>query len=231
MAKKKSLSPDFAPIPLYSDLKVIRPLTDNQGATFDAFSEGKHLLLTGSSGTGKTFMSVYLALRELEANSSYNKIFIFRSVVSVRDLGFLPGTIEEKTSVFEEPYYAIFSELFHRSDAYYIYKNKDKVEFRTTSFLRGLTLNNCVIIFDEMQNCNFKEIFSLITRVGDNVRLLICGDDAQNDLRKEATGFHDLRKILSRVADVECIEFGTDDIVRGKFIKNFIIEATKLGLP
>lgn len=221
-------------IPLELELVKVEPLTENQKIIFDAFADNKHCLMTGCAGTGKTFIAFYLALKEYAAqtNNKFHSIKIFRSVVPVRDVGFLPGTYEEKVNIYKDPYKDIFYELFKRPDAFDIYEEKGIIEFKTTSFLRGLTIDNSIIIIDEIQNCTYKELFSVITRMGNNTRLIACGDSIQDDLTKrETTGFHEISQILSRMDDeVECVEFDIDDIVRGNFVKKFIKVARGLGL-
>ncbi len=158
------------------NLKRVHPLTDNQKKTFDAFHSGKHLMLHGMAGTGKTFLSMYLAIKDLIGGTSeQEKIYVIRSVVPTRDMGFLPGSQKEKMKVYEAPYYAICSELFERGDAYDILKQKNAIEFMSTSFVRGTTLNNCYVIVDEINNMTFHELDSVITRIGKNCRVIFCG--------------------------------------------------------
>jgi phosphate starvation-inducible PhoH-like protein len=131
------------------NLKHIEPLTNNQKLSFEAYQAGKNLMLHGIAGTGKSFISMYLGLNQiLSENSSYKKLVIVRSVVPTRDMGFLPGNSKEKAKVYEAPYYAISTELFGRSDSYEYLKSKNLVEFISTSFIRGITLNDCIIVVD-----------------------------------------------------------------------------------
>ena len=178
----------------------IFPLTENQKRTFEAYKSGKHLLLTGSPGTGKTFLSLYLALANTMQHDE-SKIIIVRSVVPTRDMGFLPGNNKEKSAVYEVPYQTIFSELFNRGDAYQVLKQKSFVEFMTTSFIRGITLSDCTLIIDEIQNMNASELHSIFSRIGKNCRVILCGDIKQNDLQKhrEQSGFLDFFKILNKM--------------------------------
>ena len=158
-------------------IKKIEPLTENQKISFEQYHNGKNLMLHGIAGTGKSFISVYLALNEImNENKNYNKIIIVRSVVPTRDMGFLPGNSKEKTKVYEAPYYAICGELFGRGDAYEILKQKGLVDFISTSFIRGITLNNCIIIVDEIANMTLHELDSIITRVGKNCKIIFSGD-------------------------------------------------------
>lgn len=214
-------------------LTSISPITDNQEKTFDAFSYGKHLLLHGSAGTGKTFISLYLSLMEvMTGDSDYNKVVITRSVVPTRDMGFLPGSAKDKAQVYEAPYYGICSELFERGDAYSILKSNGTVEFQTTSFIRGLTYNNCIIIVDEMQNCTYQELDTVITRLGTNCKIIFCGDFKQTDLQRdsEKRGLLDFMRILRKMNKFENIEFNHDDIVRSDLVKQYIIAKEELSI-
>jgi phosphate starvation-inducible PhoH-like protein len=198
-------------------LQEVRPLTTNQK---EAFNSQNNLVLHGLAGTGKTFISSYLAYHDIEREYLSNLVII-RSAVPTRDIGFLPGTDKEKSAVYEEPYKDIATELFDRGDAYEILKQKGLVQFMTTSFIRGLTLRDSCIIVDECQNMSFHELDSIITRVGENCRIIFCGDFRQSDLkRNELLGW---LKILRRMEEFDFIEFGVEDIVRSDFVKKYII--------
>lgn len=214
-------------------LRQVKPLTDNQTKTFEAYDAGKNLVLSGSAGSGKSFLALYLALKDVLAfGSYYKKIIIIRSAVPSRDLGFVPGTLEEKSKIYQEPYMNIVNELVGRGDAWHFLFNKQIIEFQTTSFLRGLTFNDCIIIFDEFQSATFHEIDSVLTRVGENCRFVLCGDHAQNDLniKKEKSGFIDAVNILSNISETERIQFTIDDVVRSGFVKDYLREKERLGL-
>lgn len=214
-------------------LKKIEPLTVNQKIAFDAFDRGKNLMLHGMAGTGKSFISLYLALKQLvKPDSTYKKIVIVRSVVPTRDMGFLPGSHKEKTKVYEQPYYSIFSELFERGDAYEYLKNKGLVEFISTSFIRGVTLNDCIIIVDEIANCTLHELDSVITRIGKNCKILFCGDFRQSDFIRHADkqGLRDFMKIIHNMNAFEFIDFDEQDIVRSSLVKDYIIQKHRLEL-
>ena len=161
------------------EIQQIEPLTRNQLAAFESES---HLVLFGVAGTGKTFVGCYLAFDDM-AKKEYEKLVIIRSAVPTRDIGFLPGTEKEKASVYEEPYKDIAVDIFGRGDAYQILKAKGLVEFMTTSYIRGITLRDAVIIIDECQNMSFHELDSIITRVGRNCRVILAGDFGQSDLK------------------------------------------------
>lgn len=213
------------------NLEPIRPSTDSQFKAFNAYREGQNLLLHGLPGTGKTFISMYLALESVMKGFQYDKVIVIRSVVPTRDMGFLPGNQKEKSKVYESPYYNICSELFERGDSYDVLKNRDVVEFMTTSFIRGITLNNCVVVVDEVNNMTFHELDSLITRMGDNSRIILCGDFRQSDLKykDERRGLHDFMSILERLDSFEHVEFHEDDIVRSGLVRQYIINKSQMG--
>lgn len=215
------------------ELKQINPLTDNQKLTFEAYEAGKNLLLHGIAGTGKSFISTYLAMKQILADDPrYKKLVIVRSVVPTRDMGFLPGNNREKTKVYEAPYYAIFDELFGRGDAYEYLKQRGFVEFISTSFIRGVTLNDCIIVVDEIANMTLHELDSVITRVGKNCRIVFCGDFRQSDFTREheKNGLHDFMKILQRMKSFEFIDFNEQDIVRSSLVKDYIITKDRLKI-
>ena len=205
-------------------LAEIEPLTKNQ---LIAFESDKNLILHGIAGTGKTFISCYLAFDDM-VKGVYNNLVIIRSAVPTRDIGFLPGTEKEKASVYEEPYKEIALELFQRGDAYEILKTKGLVHFMTTSFVRGITLKETVIIIDECQNMSFHELDSIITRVGTNCRVIFCGDFRQSDLK--TNGLESFMEILKNMGSFDFIDFEIKDIVRSEFVKDYIIAKTELGL-
>ena len=212
-------------------LRTISPLTLNQSSTFKAFEQGKHLLLHGVAGTGKTYISLYLALNEVLNKSRYKQIVIIRSVVPSRDMGFLPGTAKDKDRVYEDPYKMICDDLFSRGDGYEILKTKRLVDFNTTSFLRGVTFNDAIIIVDECQNMIGQELDTVMTRVGNNCRIVFCGDFRQTDLAKheEKRGLLTFMNILDKMSCFEKIEFGKEDIVRSALVKSYIISKLELG--
>lgn len=205
-------------------LEEIEPLTQNQVRVFES---QQNLVLHGVAGTGKTFISCYLAFDDMVKNL-YDRLIIIRSAVSTRDIGFLPGTEKEKASVYEEPYKDICIELFGRGDAYEVLKNKNLVHFMTTSYVRGVTLRNAVVIIDECQNMSFHELDSIITRVGENCRIIFCGDFRQSDLPKN--GLKDFIRIVKVMDEFDFIDFEIKDIVRSDFVKNYITAKTTLGL-
>lgn len=200
----------------------VEPITKAQIPVFESNS---HLVLRGVAGTGKTFLSMYIALSDYHANE-YDKIVIIRSAVATRDIGYLPGNEKEKAQVYESPYMAICSELYQRGDAYEILKKEGAIYFGLTSFIRGTTLDNAFIIVDECQNMTFHELDSVITRVGKNSRIVFSGDYRQADLKD--SGIKEFFKILDSMASFETIEFGVNDIVRSGLVKEYL--TTKLRI-
>lgn len=222
----------------------IKPMTDTQQDAWDSWEDGYHLFLHGIAGTGKTFIAMYLALNEVFSGSQYEdseynqrlyeKVFIVRSTVPSREQGFMPGTQKQKEAVYEEPYVDIGNKLFGRKDAYDLLKQREKVEFRSTSFLRGCTFENCILIVDECQNMADNELHTVMTRVGENCKIIFCGDVKQDDLtserKKEVSGLRDFMKVIRNMKEFDFIEFMAEDIVRSALVKSYIIERDKLGL-
>jgi predicted ribonuclease YlaK len=215
------------------DLKTFEAITKKQQDTFKNYDEGQNLLLHGLAGTGKTFISLYLALEEvMDASSDYSSIYIVRSTVPTREMGFLPGNEEEKIGIYEAPYRSICRELFDESEAYNMLKRQKVVNFISTSYIRGLTINNSIVIVDEMQNLNLHELDSIITRLGKNSKIIFCGDYTQTDLIKqqEKQGIVRFMEILNSMNHFSSVEFGIDDIVRSPLIKEYIVAKHKLGV-
>jgi|TARA_R110002074_G_scaffold45826_3_gene118370 phosphate starvation-inducible protein PhoH len=206
-------------------------LTDKQQQVIQAYDEGKNLILHGLAGTGKTWLACYLGIDDVVSGGNYNKVILFRSVVPTRDMGFLPGSVKQKAQIYEEPYRAVYNELFGRGDAYEILKTKNLVEFSTTSFLRGLTFDHSIIIVDEVNNMSFHELDSLITRSGKNTKIIFCGDFRQSDLTNsvEREGLKRFFNVLNNINGFEYFEFEENDIVRSKLVKSYIIAKHGLG--
>ena len=206
-------------------LKEIEPLTKSQVAVFDSY---KNLMSHGCAGTGKTFISLYLALDDLQ-KEEYSRIVLVRSAVPTREMGFLPGTEDEKSKVYEAPYVSIMQELFSRGDnPYGQLKQKGVINFLTTSYIRGTTFNDSVIIVDECQNMTFHELDSIITRVGKNCRIIFCGDFFQSDLK--SSGLKDFMKIIKGMYEFDFVEFGIPDIVRSDFVRSYLTEKYTKGI-
>jgi phosphate starvation-inducible protein PhoH len=213
----------------------IQPMTDNQALAFESWADGYNLVLHGMPGTGKTFLALHFALSAvLNPKTTYNKVYIVRSAVPAREMGFLPGTQKEKMEVYEGPYTTICAKLFGRKDAYGILKTKNSIEFIPSSFLRGETFDDCVIIVDECQNMGGQELHTVMTRGGDNCKIIFCGDVKQDDLtnerKREVSGLREFMPILESMEEFDFIEFVADDIVRSDLVKSYIIARDKLGL-
>ena len=210
-------------------LSKVLPLTNNQKKTFEEYKKEQHLILHGTAGTGKTFISMYLALEQILHKGDFKRLIIVRSAVPTRDIGFLPGSLKEKTRTYELPYHAICGDLFGRDDAYDILKTKGICDMITTSFIRGMTLSDCIILVDEMQNMSWHELDSVMTRVGRNAKIIFCGDYRQSDLeKKERNGLLQFLEILKKIDLFSMVEFNSEDIVRSGIVKQYIIEKEKL---
>ncbi|QPB07879.1 PhoH [Synechococcus phage S-H38] len=219
-------------------LITIEPMTDSQIKVFDSWSKEKHLVLHGCAGTGKTFISMYLALKDvLNENTPYQKIYIVRSLVPTREIGFLPGDHEDKSSLYQIPYKNMVKYMFEMPDdnafemLYNNLRAQETISFWSTSYIRGVTLDDCVIIVDEFSNLNFHELDSMITRAGQNCKIVFAGDYTQSDLVKtnERNGILDFMKILETMDEFDTIEFGIEDIVRSGLVRNYIISKLNLG--
>jgi len=217
----------------------IEPITENQKRLFDSYSDNKHIVAYGTAGTGKTFISLFNALSDvLDETTPYERIYLVRSLVSTREIGFLPGDHEDKADIYQIPYKNMVKYMFQMpSDAdfemlYGNLKAQESIKFWSTSFIRGTTLDNAVIIVDEFQNLNFHELDSIITRVGENSRIIFCGDASQTDLVKtnDRNGIHDFLNILRKMPSFDIIEYGIDDIVRSGLVKEYIIAKLEVGL-
>lgn len=214
-------------------LRKVSPLTINQEATFDAYDQGYNLILHGYAGTGKTYISLYKALQSVLAiHPQYEKVILVRSAVPSRDVGFLPGSIKDKIRIYEDPYREICDDLFGTKNAYDFLKMKGVVDFCPSSFLRGITFNNSIVIIDEGQNFTFQEMDTVITRIGNNSKLIICGDFRQTDLNKphEREGISQILRIIDKMDCFRHIEFEKGDIVRSGLVKEYLIEKSALGL-
>ena len=211
----------------------IMPITKTQTEAFDLWDDGFHLMLHGIAGTGKTFLALYFALKEvLKKNSPYKKVVIVRSVVPTRDMGFLPGNQKEKTKVYEGPYDDICNKLFSAGGTYEYLKSRGMVEFTSTSFLRGMNLDNCIVVVDECQSMTFHELDTVITRLGEDTKLIFCGDINQNDLqyrKNDVSGLYEFMKILKKMDLFAFIEFTESDIVRSALVKQYIITKNRQG--
>ena len=217
----------------------VEPITENQKKMVADYDSGKHLFTYGCAGTGKTFMALYLALRDvLDENTPYDKVYIVRSLVATREIGFLPGTHEDKADIYQIPYKNMVRYMFEMPDdasfdmLYENLKHQETISFWSTSFLRGTTLDNSIVIVDESQNLHFHELDTIMTRVGQDSRIIFCGDASQSDLIKatDRTGIIDFQRILQTMDEFSLIEYGIEDIVRSGIVKSYIIAKINLGI-
>ena len=231
MKRKKPINLDL--------MRTVDPLTDNQETLFNAYKKDQNIVAYGAAGTGKTFITLYNALQDvLDERSPYEKIYIVRSLVATREIGFLPGDHEDKSSLYQIPYKNMVKYMFEMPDdsafemLYGNLKTQGTIGFWSTSFIRGTTLDNAIIIVDEFQNLNFHELDSIITRVGENSKIMFCGDVVQTDLVKqhEKNGIIDFMKILEDMKEFSSIEFTVDDIVRSGLVKSYLVSKMNLGL-
>jgi predicted ribonuclease YlaK len=230
LRRKKPINDDF--------LLDIDPLTENQKRLFASYEDNKNIFAYGAAGTGKTFVTMYLALRDvLDQTTPYEKLYIVRSLVATREIGFLPGDHDDKAALYQIPYKNMVKYMFEMPDdpsfemLYANLKGQETISFWSTSFIRGTTFDNSILLIDECQNLNFHELDSIITRVGENCKIMFCGDVTQTDLirQNERNGIIDFTKILHAMPEFDCIEFGVDDIVRSGLVKSYIINKLKLG--
>lgn len=216
------------------DLKTFKPLTENQRLFFESYKMGEYfMMLSGSAGTGKSFIALYQALQEcMDKGNSFNQVLIVRSAVQTRDVGFLKGSLEEKTSIYEDPYIQICATLFGKKDAYSRLKEQGYIEFTTTTAIRGMSFDNSIVILDEMQNCTFQELDTILTRIGHQSKIIFVGDVTQNDLQKkssEVTGMPQFLRISETMDEFCRIHFTSADIVRSSLVKAYIIAKENLG--
>jgi len=231
MKRKKPINADM--------LRDIEPLTENQQKLFESYSNNKNIIAYGAAGTGKTFITLFNALNDvLDTSTPYEKIYIVRSLVSTREIGFLPGDHEDKSFLYQIPYKNMVKYMFELPSAadfemlYGNLKAQETISFWSTSFIRGTTFDRAIILVDEFQNLNFHELDSIMTRVGENTKIMFCGDATQSDLIKqnERNGIVDFMRVLRLMASVDIIEFGVEDIVRSGLVKEFILAKMELNL-
>ncbi len=231
MKRKKPINADM--------MREITPLTDNQKILFEAYAKDQNLVAYGVAGTGKTFITLYNALKEvLDPETPYEKIYIVRSLVATREIGFLPGDHEDKSTLYQIPYKHMVKYMFEmptEADFEMLYGNlkaQDTIDFWSTSFIRGTTFDKTIVIVDEYQNLNFHELDSIMTRVGAQSKIMFCGDATQSDLIKqnERNGIIDFMQILRLMSSVDVIEFGVEDIVRSGLVKEYILAKLEIGL-
>ena len=223
----------------HQQLVSIKAITDNQKEVFTSWKKGKNQFLFGAAGTGKTFVSLYLALKDVfDLKKPYDRVVLVRSLIPTREIGFLPGDEEDKAALYQVPYQNMVQFMFQMQNEqqfnglYDKLKGQGSLFFLSTSFLRGLTFDNSIIIVDECQNLNFHELDTIITRVGQDSKIVFCGDFDQTDLQKtnEKNGLHDFLRILEEMDEFNCTEFTIGDIVRSGFVRSYLINKTKLGI-
>jgi predicted ribonuclease YlaK len=223
----------------HNNLVAIKPITDNQKIVFDEFKKDKNQFLFGAAGTGKTFCALYLAMQAvMDLKTPYEKVVLVRSLIPTREIGFLPGDEEDKAALYQVPYQNMVQFMFEMpneqsfNNLYDRLKGQGTLYFLSTSFLRGLTFDNAIIIVDECQNMNFHELDTITTRVGQDSRIMFCGDFDQTDLQRtnEKNGLHDFLRILEEMDEFNCTEFTIGDIVRSGFVRSYLINKIKLGI-
>ena len=223
----------------HQQLVSIKAITDNQKEVFTSWKKGKNQFLFGAAGTGKTFVSLYLALKDVfDLKKPYDRVVLVRSLIPTREIGFLPGDEEDKAALYQVPYQNMVQFMFQMQNEQQFNSLYDKLKgqgslfFLSTSFLRGLTFDNSIIIVDECQNLNFHELDTIVTMVGQDSKIVFCGDFDQTDLQRtnEKNGLHDFLRILEEMDEFNCTEFTIGDIVRSGFVRSYLINKTKLGI-
>lgn len=220
----------------YEDIKNIQPLTETQADFFDAWdnNDADGYMLSGCAGTGKNMISMFKALRDvLDPDTPYHKLVIIRSSTPVRNQGFLKGSLDEKMEVFEAPYIGIVHELTGKKDGYEKLKEAGQIEFISTSAIRGITLNNSIILADEVGGFNWHECKSVMTRVGRHCKVILLGDTAQIDLiynKNDTSGIYDLLNVTNSMPSFRNFKFTEEDIVRSGLVKEFLIACNRKGL-
>ena len=223
----------------HTNLVEVKPITDNQKVVFDTYKKDKNQFLFGAAGTGKTFCALYLAIQSvLDLKTKYEKVILVRSLIPTREIGFLPGDEEDKAALYQVPYQNMVQFMFEQpneqafNNLYDRLKGQGTLYFLSTCFLRGLTFDNAIIIVDECQNMNFHELDTITTRVGQDSKIMFCGDFDQTDLQRtnERNGLHDFLRILNEMEEFSCTEFTIGDIVRSGFVRSYLINKIKLGI-
>ena len=231
MKRKKPINADM--------MRDIEPLTDNQRLLFEAYAKNQNLVAYGVAGTGKTFITLYNALKDvLDPSTPYEKVYIVRSLVATREIGFLPGDHDDKSYLYQIPYKHMVKYMFEmpsEADFNMLYGNlkaQDTIDFWSTSFIRGTTFDKTIVVVDEFQNLNYHELDSIMTRVGSQSKIMFCGDATQSDLIKqnERNGIVDFMQVLRIMSSVDVIEFGVEDIVRSGLVKEYILAKLEIGL-
>ena len=212
MKRRKPLSSEY--------LVDIDPLTDNQKRLFDSYADDKHIVAYGCAGTGKTFVAASYAAAQLFHRRT-QKIIITRPNIEVgKSLGFLPGTLEEKYFPYLEPFQVAFERTLGKGLYEYALKNK-QIDPKPLGFMRGATFDDCIVLVDECQNMTKVEFKMLLSRIGQNCKIVLSGDDDQLDIKN--SGLEDALYRLQGIRGVEVVRFLEGDIVRSDMCKEIIL--------
>ena len=221
-----------------NNLLPIEAIGPAQTEAFAKYKENKNLFLTGSAGTGKTFVLLYLAFADVfDDESPYDKVILIRSLLPSRDAGFHSGSLEEKANYYQAPYRQLVKFLFEMQSKdefaalWDLLIEQESVEFQTTSFLRGQTFDNAIIICDEAQNLNFAELDTVMCRVGQNTKIMFSGDEAQTAFinNDDKEGMYNFQGILGEMEECEVIKFGIGDILRSGLCRSYLIAKEQFG--
>ena len=188
------------------------------------YSDSKHMIFAiGPAVTGKTMLACYAAIAGYN-DKTYKKIILTRPVVSVEeDIGYLPGTLEEKMDPWTRPIMDVFNEFYNQSDIQYMIKEKI-IEICPLAYMRGRTFKNTFVIADEMQNSTPNQMKMLLTRIGEGSKMVITGDPKQHDRKYEDNGLIDIWSRLEGKQNkrIECITFNFSDIERSPIVRDIL---------
>jgi phosphate starvation-inducible PhoH-like protein len=197
-------------------------LTQKQKEFYDAIEKNTITIATGPAGTSKTFTACYSAIKHLSSPHPLNKIIITKPIVEAgENLGFLPGSVDEKISPYMESFVTTFHKIIGKP-MFEKLKEVDRIEMRPVAYMRGSTFNNSFMILDEAQNMNFHQLMTYITRLGENSKMVICGDVSQHDIRHNLVALPDFQKMISGIDSIGTFTFEKEDIVRNKIIVDIV---------
>jgi phosphate starvation-inducible protein PhoH and related proteins len=200
--------------------KEVEPLNYIQGEYLNAIKNNTIVFGVGSAGTGKTYVSAAYAAAQL-FYKYVDKIIVTRPNIEVgRGLGFIPGTLEQKYSPYLEPFESVFYKILGKGFYEYCLKEK-RIDPKPLGFMRGATFDNCIVLVDEAQNVTMSEMKMLLSRIGNNAKMILSGDPDQSDIHN--SGLVDATKRLTHIDGVEVIHFMDSDIVRSKICKQIIM--------